>query len=56
MLRPLTLNSASVFFSAENVVTSTKRKGLAVSQRMSGYVYNMMPIPRVYTFGLNVSF
>lgn len=56
VLRPLTLNSASVFFSAENVATSTKRKGLAVSQRMSGYVYNMMPIPRVYTFGLNVSF
>ena len=56
VLKPLTLNTASVFFSAENVVTSTKRKGLAVSQRMSGYVYNMMPIPRVYTFGLNVSF
>jgi len=56
ILRPLSINSAQLFFSAENVVTSTKRKGLAVSQEMRGYVYNMMPIPRVYTFGLNVTF
>lgn len=55
ILKPLTLSSASVYFSAENVVTSTKRKGLAVSQYLSGYVYNMMPIPRVYTFGINVT-
>lgn len=54
--RPLMLNSARLFFSAENVVTSTKRKGLPANQYMSGYVYNQMPAPRVYTFGLNVSF
>lgn len=56
VLRPLSLNSAYLSFSAENVWTNTKRKGLPVSQYMSGYVYNMMPIARVYTFALNVSF
>lgn len=56
ILRPLTLTSARLYFSAENVVTSTKRKGLAATQRLSGYVYNQMPPARVYTFGLNVSF
>lgn len=56
VLQPLTLTSANVFFSAENVVTNTKRQGLAVAQNPGGYVYNMMPLPRIYTFGLNVSF
>ena len=56
VLSALTLNSAVLSFSAENVVTCTKRQGLAVTQNMSGYVYNSMPMPRVYTFGLNVSF
>lgn len=56
VLRPLTLTSAQVFFTAENVYTNTKRQGMPISQYMSGYVYNMMPLPRVYTFGLNVSF
>lgn len=54
--RPLTLTSARVYFSAENVVTSTKRKGLPATQSIDGYVYNQMPAPRVFTFGLNVSF
>lgn len=56
LLNTLTLSSASVYFSAENVLTSTKRQGLSVSQNLSGYVYNIMPPSRVYTFGLNVSF
>lgn len=56
VLKPLTLNSAQIYFSAENLVTSTKRTGLAATQYMSGNVYNVMPNPRVYTFGLNVSF
>lgn len=56
LIRPLTLTSARLYFSAENVVTSTKRTGLAATQRLSGYVYNQMPPARVFTFGLNVSF
>ena len=56
ILRPLTITSARVYFAAENVVTSTKRRGLPANQYLSGYVYNQMPSPRVYTFGLNVSF
>lgn len=56
VLKPMQLNSAQVFFSAENVVTSTKRQGLCTSQYQSGHTYNVMPNPRVFTFGLNVSF
>ncbi len=56
VLKPLSLNSAILSFSAENVLTNTKRQGLAVAQDMDGYVSNSMPLPRVYTFGLNVSF
>lgn len=56
VLNALQLNSAILSFSAENVITHTKRQGLAVSQDMKGYVSNTMPLPRVYTFGLNVSF
>lgn len=54
--RPLTLTTARLYFAAENVVTSTKRKGLPANQYLSGYVYNQMPTARVFTFGLNVSF
>ena len=56
VLRTLTLNTAQIFFSAENVLTNTKRKGMPATQNLSGYIYNMMPASRVYTFGLNVSF
>lgn len=53
--RVLDLSVVQFTFSAENVFTCTKRRGLQAQQSLSGGVYNSIPPARVFTFGLSVT-
>ncbi|MCC8119591.1 MAG: TonB-dependent receptor [Bacteroidales bacterium] len=62
-LRKIYLENLRVYFSAQNVHTWTKYKGLDPEvgamygdALMTGIDYGRYPSPRIYTFGLNVSF
>lgn len=63
LLRKIYLENVRVYFSAQNVHTWTKYKGLDPEvgamygdALMTGLDYGRYPSPRIYTFGLNVSF
>ncbi len=62
-MRKIYLQNLRVYFSAQNVHTWTKYKGLDPEvgamygdALMTGVDYGRYPSPRIYTFGLNVSF
>lgn len=62
-MRKIYLQNLRVYFSAQNVYTWTKYKGLDPEvgamygdALMTGVDYGRYPSPRIYTFGLNVSF
>lgn len=55
IVRKLDLSNVLLSFSAENVFTCTKRKGLQAQQSLSGGVYNSIAPARVFTFGLTVN-
>ncbi len=63
LVNKLYLDNVRVYFSAQNVYTWTKYKGLDPEvgamygdALMTGVDYGRYPSPRIYTFGLNVSF
>lgn len=63
IVRRLYLDNVRVYFSAQNVHTWSKYKGLDPEvgamygdALMTGVDYGRYPSPRIYTFGLNVSF
>ena len=63
IVRKLYLDNVRVYFSAQNVHTWSKYKGLDPEvgamygdALMTGVDYGRYPSPRIYTFGLNVSF
>lgn len=63
LVRKLYLNNVRVYFSAQNLFTISKYKGLDPEvgamygdALMTGLDYGRYPSPRIYTFGLNVSF
>lgn len=63
LVRKIYLNSVRVYFSAQNLFTWSKYKGLDPEvgamygdALMTGLDYGRYPSPRIYTFGLNVSF
>ncbi|MDE6114368.1 MAG: TonB-dependent receptor [Muribaculum sp.] len=62
-MRKIYLQNLRVYFSAQNVYTWSKYKGLDPEvgamygdALMTGVDYGRYPSPRIYTFGLNVSF
>lgn len=62
-MRKIYLENLRIYFSAQNVHTWTKYKGLDPEvgamygdALMTGVDYGRYPSPRIYTFGLNVSF
>jgi TonB-linked SusC/RagA family outer membrane protein len=63
LVRKIYLENLRFYFSAQNVYTWTKYKGLDPEvgamygdALMTGVDYGRYPSPRIYTFGLNVSF
>ena len=63
LLKKIYLSNVRVYFSAQNVYTWTKYKGLDPEvgamygdALMTGVDYGRYPSPRIFTFGLNVSF
>ncbi len=63
LIRKAYLDNVRVYFSAQNVHTWTKYKGLDPEvgamygdALMTGVDYGRYPSPRIYTFGLNLSF
>lgn len=50
------LKNLSVFISASNLVTITKYSGINPDVWATDVSYNLMPFPRVFTLGANVSF
>ena len=63
LLKKIYLSNVRVYFSAQNVYTWTKYKGLDPEvgamygdALMTGLDYGRYPSPRIFTFGLNVSF
>lgn len=55
-VKALTLESVRFNFACENAFTSTKRRGLNPQQGFSGFQYNYLVTPRVFTVGLDVKF
>ncbi|SDH31782.1 SusC/RagA family TonB-linked outer membrane protein [Myroides phaeus] len=53
-LRKIKLNSASLFFQAENLFTLTKEQGLDPEQTFAGTTYFRYPSMRTISLGLNV--
>lgn len=56
LVKKLSLQAISVSASCENLFTKTARQGINPQQSLSGYQYNYMVTPRVFSFGLNVKF
>jgi len=54
LISKLQLKSASVGVSAENLFTSTKRRGMNPQQSFNGINDNIFVTPRVVSFSLNV--
>lgn len=50
----LDLQSVSVSLSCENLFTLTARQGMNPQQSLSGYQYNYLVTPRVFSVGVNV--
>ncbi len=52
-LRKIDVQNATIGFACENLFTKTARKGLDAQQGLSGYQYNYLTTPRVFTFSLS---
>ncbi len=50
------LNSAQVYFSAENVFSFNAKQGLNIQQEFNGTVSNVYTASRLFTMGINVKF
>jgi len=50
------LDDITLTFTCENLFTKTHRQGMNPQQSWTGYQYNYLVTPRVYTFGINVKF
>lgn len=55
-IRAIDLESVRLSLSCENVFTMTKRRGMNPQQSFSGYQYNYLVTPRVFTLGIDVKF
>lgn len=53
-VKKLDLQSVGVNVTCENLFTLTARQGLNPQQTFSGYQYDMLVTPRVFTFGLSI--
>lgn len=55
-VKAVQMEDVKLNLSCENLFTATKRRGMNPQQNVSGYQYNNLVTPRVFTIGLDIKF